>query len=337
MKRILLISLVLWLGAFAASSWGVCPEDPNDQGECDSMYIETWDKDVILPQRAGPYFVRVPIYLTTDTINADDRLGGMVIPLCYTHSNPSLYCSVSTYWNKTATVPGHPDLPRSIFRHIPVTDTDSIHNRMMDLNADYSGRDWDFVEFNLDGTSHFWLSMFAAGADEPWWDGSKVLTATITFKCEDTMTVCVDTCFWPPASRLALLDLAANSKIPRPGNETPSFEECFSFRTSDVREIPGDEESRPVEFSLSQNYPNPFNPYTNFRFTLAKPGRVKIEIFNIVGQRVRTLVDEQMKAGVYLADWDGKDERGNSVSSGIYFYRMEAGDFSDMKKMLLVK
>ncbi len=106
---------------------------------------------------------------------------------------------------------------------------------------------------------------------------------------------------------------------------------------SDVREIQGSDEVRPSQFSLSQNYPNPFNPFTNFQFTLSKSGQVKIEIFNVVGQKVKTLLDRDMRPGVYVADWDGKDEKGNPVSSGIYFYRMHAGDFSDMKKMVLLK
>jgi flagellar hook assembly protein FlgD len=103
-----------------------------------------------------------------------------------------------------------------------------------------------------------------------------------------------------------------------------------------VKEIEGDH-IKPSDFSLSQNYPNPFNPVTNFQFTLPKSSHVKIEIFNIVGQKVATLVDGDMKPGLYTADWNGRDESGRTVSSGIYFYRMQAGDFSDMKKMVLVK
>jgi hypothetical protein len=106
---------------------------------------------------------------------------------------------------------------------------------------------------------------------------------------------------------------------------------------NDVREIHGSDEARPSQFSLSQNYPNPFNPITNFQFTLPKSVHVKIEIFNIVGQKVKTLMDQDMKPGVYQADWDGKDESGNPVSTGVYFYKVQAGDFSDMKKMVLLK
>ncbi|MFH1335176.1 MAG: T9SS type A sorting domain-containing protein, partial [Candidatus Zixiibacteriota bacterium] len=99
----------------------------------------------------------------------------------------------------------------------------------------------------------------------------------------------------------------------------------------------GINDTKPTTFSLSQNYPNPFNPVTNFQFTVPKSSHVNIEIFNIVGQKVATVVDGDMKAGVYTADWNGRDENGKTVSSGIYFYRMQADDFSNMKKMVLVK
>ena len=105
---------------------------------------------------------------------------------------------------------------------------------------------------------------------------------------------------------------------------------------SDVRDVSG-EGQRPSEFSLSQNYPNPFNPATSIKFVLSKSGEVKIEVFNILGQRVRTLVDQHLKPGHMVVDWDGKDDGGEEVSSGIYFYRLKAGDFTQTRKMVLLK
>jgi hypothetical protein len=105
---------------------------------------------------------------------------------------------------------------------------------------------------------------------------------------------------------------------------------------SEVREI-SDGQTRPSDFVLLQNYPNPFNPATNIEFVLSKSGQVKIEIFNILGQRIRTLVDEHLKPGHKVVDWDGRDDSGEEVSSGIYFYRLQTEDFTDAKKMLLLK
>jgi len=88
----------------------------------------------------------------------------------------------------------------------------------------------------------------------------------------------------------------------------------------------------PNEMRLEPNYPNPFNPSTMIRFTLSKPSRVKIEIYNTIGQRVDLLVNQQMTAGTHKVEFTAQN-----LSSGIYFYRIQAGEFQDMKKMVLIK
>lgn len=93
----------------------------------------------------------------------------------------------------------------------------------------------------------------------------------------------------------------------------------------------------PETFSLAQNYPNPFNPSTEMAYDLPTPGHVKFEIYNILGQNVKTLVDEYQDAGTYKVTWDGDDNTGSSVASGVYFYRVSAGEFKDIKKMVLMK
>jgi len=93
----------------------------------------------------------------------------------------------------------------------------------------------------------------------------------------------------------------------------------------------------PDLFVLSQNYPNPFNPETRIEFALPRASHVKIEVFNILGQSVRTLVDERLSAGYKAVNWDSRDNHGVEISSGVYFYRITAGDFVESKKMLLLK
>jgi hypothetical protein len=93
----------------------------------------------------------------------------------------------------------------------------------------------------------------------------------------------------------------------------------------------------PKTFSLANAYPNPFNPTTNIKFSVSKSENVTLVVFNILGQQVRTLVNGLMKAGDYSATWDGKDEFGKSVPSGIYLYRLESQSFSSTKKMMLMK
>jgi hypothetical protein len=97
-------------------------------------------------------------------------------------------------------------------------------------------------------------------------------------------------------------------------------------------------ESTPTEFALLQNFPNPFNPETTIKYNVAQGGSVSLRIYNVVGQVVRTLVAEQQSAGRYTVRWNGTDDRGVSVSSGIYFYQITAGsEFQDVKKLMLLK
>jgi flagellar hook assembly protein FlgD len=97
-------------------------------------------------------------------------------------------------------------------------------------------------------------------------------------------------------------------------------------------------ESTPTEFALLQNFPNPFNPETTIKYNLAEASDVNLRIFNIVGQVVRTLVAERQSAGRYQVRWSGTDDRGASVSSGIYFYELSAGGkFQDVKRLMLLK
>lgn len=93
----------------------------------------------------------------------------------------------------------------------------------------------------------------------------------------------------------------------------------------------------PEGFSLSQNFPNPFNPTTSFRFSIAQSEHVTIDIINVSGQTVRTLVDEGFSAGEHEIMWDATDNNGQKVASGVYIYRMSAGDVMATKKMTLLK
>jgi len=96
-------------------------------------------------------------------------------------------------------------------------------------------------------------------------------------------------------------------------------------------------ETRPEEFALQNNYPNPFNPSTTIKYQLPDAVDVRLEIYNVVGQVVRTLIGEQQNAGRYEYQWDATNNNGQSLSSGIYFYRLQAGEFQEVKKMLLMK
>ena len=125
--------------------------------------------------------------------------------------------------------------------------------------------------------------------------------------------------------------------------------------------VPQEPTSIPACFALYQNHPNPFNPITAIQYAVGSKqikaadggpvlsevgGRwtadspcthVTLEIYNILGQLVRVLVDEERASGSYTVYWDGSDKNGRPVSSGIYFYKLDAGDFTEVKKMVLLK
>lgn len=94
---------------------------------------------------------------------------------------------------------------------------------------------------------------------------------------------------------------------------------------------------RPGSFELAQNYPNPFNASTAIRYVLQAPSHVSLEIFNPLGQKVRTLVWQEQQAGSHVGTWDGQDDAGRGVPSGLYLYRLRAGEAVQTRKMLLLK
>ncbi len=96
-------------------------------------------------------------------------------------------------------------------------------------------------------------------------------------------------------------------------------------------------EIKPESYNLNQNTPNPFNPSTTISFYNEAKGHVNLAIYNLLGQKVKTLIDWEMASGPQDVLWDGTDNNGENVSSGIYFYRLSAGEFYDIKKMMLLK
>ncbi len=93
----------------------------------------------------------------------------------------------------------------------------------------------------------------------------------------------------------------------------------------------------PKSIRLFQNYPNPFNEQTIIRFQLPKSAEVKIEIYNLLGQKIRTLLFEQKTAGIHAIKWDGKDDLGRSIVSGVYFISLEVEQFRQVNKLVLLR
>lgn len=94
----------------------------------------------------------------------------------------------------------------------------------------------------------------------------------------------------------------------------------------------------PLTYGLDQNYPNPFNASTQINFSLARPGKVELVVFNVIGQTVKTLVDKELEPAAHAVVWDGTNDQGTTVASGTYFYRLKIDDtFEETLQMVLLK
>jgi hypothetical protein len=167
-------------------------------------------------------------------------------------------------------------------------------------------------------------------------DYTHVATMELVYKADsvdllndNTVEFFLDSTFVPPAGEFIVTNAGGTSVAPLFENDS------IWLHRLDVTDInPG---VIPAKFELGQNYPNPFNPSTNIEFAVPSRSHVKLSVYNVMGQKVRTLVDEELDAGWKLITWDGKSDSGKEVGSGVYLYRVEAGDFIESKKMMLVK
>ncbi len=117
------------------------------------------------------------------------------------------------------------------------------------------------------------------------------------------------------------------------GDKSRIYGEGTIASVNDVSESP----EIPGEFALSQNYPNPFNPTTEIYFELPEASPVRVDVYDILGRLVRTLIERNMTAGRYSVGWDGLDDCGTPVGAGVYFYRLNAGKHTQVKKMAMLR
>jgi hypothetical protein len=139
---------------------------------------------------------------------------------------------------------------------------------------------------------------------------------------------------WRPVGA-SVVDTARNEVW----SELPIVGTYAAFTTNIITEVndDGHGQTLPYRFDLSQNYPNPFNPATTIEYAIPERSHVRIQVLNILGQVVATLVDTELSAGDHTAYWNGVDRYGSSVATGVYLYRFQAGEHVETKKMLLLK
>lgn len=210
-----------------------------------------------------------------------------------------------------------------------------------------------FQEFSCDGVGADTVSYIGSGAETPtskklpiaWNDSVYAITAWFSNTTAHNKRICIDTSFYLPGGTWVWV--TATTLI----DKHPTFEGlagqaynqanggyCFLIWDPVQGVDDGSTANLPKQFALQQNYPNPFNPTTTIKFDVPRRSQVNLTVYNVLGQKVKTLIDKVMDAGAaQVAEWDGTTDGGNSVSTGIYFYKMEAGSFVQTKKMVLMK
>ncbi len=283
------------------------------------------DVDTIYIDNTTPLTYRMEFGLENDA-----KLGGLSLGFITTlalGSDITLdYQSQGTPDGATIISPGH----------LTIVSGSRMHpaNTVLDLGGfqyDESSNDYDGI---LPDTNFFGGAAFNGGVlagpmqtmVQVWFNvvsGSEILTLD---------TLCIDSGFVPPAGEFLFIDEFAASVF-------PGFSGKICFPVGDISLSPADNETKPVAYAydLGQNYPNPFNPETKIKFSLERKENVNLSVFNILGQHVRTLVDGEREAGPQEITWDGTDEAGKQVASGIYFYRLSSDKFVETRKMALMR
>jgi len=221
------------------------------------------------------------------------------------------------------------------FKIVPQADV--VNDKIIKYNTDSSTTLWHFPTFEL-AFSAYPDGMTLAAGKALYKDGAgtnvvgvKNLGATF-----NTMFVAFD------AGSLEFRSDTAKAPASDPkymwisdmGGNTGGLSNYFFASLTSVKPVG---EAVPGVFTLGQNYPNPFNPSTVIEYNVPVRSNVAISIFNILGQKVATIINDMHEAGAHRATWNGKDFSGKTAASGIYFYQMQAGSFEQVKKMMLMK
>jgi len=147
---------------------------------------------------------------------------------------------------------------------------------------------------------------------------------------------------YPKDERIRLMEVAFTSAV----NDSDVTKSSRTFtrdaaalaKSNAVENAEALDSTKPVsEYALNPNYPNPFNPQTTIAYQLPQAGQVKIAVYNLLGQQIRTLVMEYQPAGRYQVQWDARNEQGKLVANGVYLYQMQVNDFVTTKKLILMK
>ena len=201
----------------------------------------------------------------------------------------------------------------------------------------------DNIQLSFTKDEYLYAGNFVSiSPDGAYWD----MQLTTSGKTE-TVSMMIEThTELPPDFQIWLLDRNRQTRIPvsegRAAVTVPENGKIKQMRLIAGKESFAESNSNgipliPIEYGLSQNFPNPFNPETTIQYQLAEVSTVELTIYNVRGQRIRTLRRGEQSTGVYSVLWDGRDDAGSTVASGMYIYRLKANEFVKTKKMILIR
>ncbi len=212
---------------------------------------------------------------------------------------------------------------------------DGITLQAVNFNSRFSSADVKIAKIDNDNkTVIIAVIPMAFSASKREIDAGNGAIADLVFEVSDPTMASFDieaTTMNRPSHRLMWVYNEWVNGVPHVRSTTPVFDKVtVSVTAANASPVP-------TKYALLQNYPNPFNPSTQIAYALPTSGNVSLTIYNILGQSVNTLVNGYREAGAYQETWDGTDNHGSTVASGIYFYRIQADNFVATKKMTLLK
>jgi hypothetical protein len=285
-------------------SFGVALGDINGDGK-----ITAADATPILQYVVG-LITLTPLQLHSADVNGDGKVGALDAAWI-------LYYSINGTWPSAKAIATEGNVQFGKF----VADNEVMRLPISLLNT--KGVRSFYAEVNL-GSNVVFKSVKASLPDG-WQIASNVENGKLMIAMAGINTL-ID-------GNLAVIELSLKNKesvVSIQGSVKMNDELNATMQSVELREIP-------TNFSLSQNYPNPFNPTTNINYAIPQDATVNLMVYNALGQSVKTIVNLQQKAGYYTARWDGTNESGSKVSSGMYIYRITAGNYTHSIKMNLIK
>jgi len=273
------------------------------------------------------------------TVSWDDTLMGLTIPLVVREIDPGAFWTGALPYDTAATAANHPHVQGVTWNWVspwaywveevkPITGVLQANRCTSNYNDEYDGVSPDHLAINA-------VNVFPGAAPEP--QGRIVVTLSFAVTAQAGMFEFDTTCFTDALRYLSMID----DQFP-PVDHGPGGINDVVFNKGVITiQSPGGiletADAVPSEFGSLKNYPNPFNGRTKIEFALPRAENVRIEVFDILGRNVVTLLDGFQPPGPHEVWWDGCDGQGKSLGSGIYFCHLVAGDENALRKMILLK